>query len=469
MCVAADDTEKALDSIYYRRASDSKLEKSMKLHKELHYSTGGSSNTATAVSGIDGEAEGTANSLVSSQQDISQVEIRYSNACMHKKKRGRKGRARGSKRKGIAKKASKAGQATGVRRESGPKAPPSPPELQELAPRESPKKMWPEEEVRMGIRRARRQSPAKEEEEDDSMDDYTDDSSSAVREVRKQGRARHPKEQRKKKEGGPCAICGVTETPAWRRGAQGGPYAGQHLCNRCGVDRFRHPDPVEEGRVKAVRGRRRVTVSRRLNNPVRAESEQPLPQADWRALAGMPFRLATAPGVPPLFKDSCVPTAADTAAAAADSTISQVQRWQSSGGEVARVPANSSMQLWAASECADMDQSPDSNGEGVVQRGRGRGSRLCRKRLAEATTEQPSNKKWRLQAHPESAGSMGQQHSSWWTADAAGNSSWKAGRDASEGGLALTSNHAGVGVSSPAATRFHWFLEKMDQLASRVI
>lgn len=40
-------------------------------------------------------------------------------------------------------------------------------------------------------------------------------------------------------------ACMGAETPAWRRGAQGGSYAGQHLCNRCGVDQYRHPDPVE--------------------------------------------------------------------------------------------------------------------------------------------------------------------------------------------------------------------------------
>ncbi|KAL3152744.1 hypothetical protein ABBQ38_012334 [Trebouxia sp. C0009 RCD-2024] len=490
---------KAADSNYCQPLADSKFEEFMDPDKELPYRSeshsGGSSNTATAVTGNDWEAEGTANSLVTSQQDISQAEVvrtRRSGAARAEQEVKQAERSSllsvlsvlpvklksvfaGSKPNGVAKKASKAGQATAVRRKTGPKTPPSPLELQALPRRDSPKEMWREE----AFISARRQPQAEEEEDDSMVDSTADDSSSAERKVRKQRRSHHRKEQRKKKEGGPCAMCGVTKTPAWRRGAKGGSYAGQHLCNRCGVDQFRHPDSVEEGWVKPVRGRRRVSVSKRPNNPVKAESEQPLPQADWRAIPSMPFRLGTAPGVPPLFKDSCGPKAADTAAAAADRTTSELQRWHCSDGVVARVPGNSGLQLWAASDCTGMDhqtarESSNSKGVGNVQLGPGGVDKRCRKRLAEATTEQPSTKRWRLEAHPDSMGSMGQQHSSWLTADAAGflgygNASGKAGQEGVEGGLALHTNHAGLGVSSPAATRFQWFLGMMDQLASRVI
>ncbi|KAL3156293.1 hypothetical protein ABBQ32_012564 [Trebouxia sp. C0010 RCD-2024] len=71
-----------------------------------------------------------------------------------------------------------------------------------------------------------------------------------------------------------------------------------------------------EGRVKAVNVR--WTLSKRPNNPARADFEQRLPQAERRALPSMPFTLATASGMPPLFKDACGATAADTAAAAAE-------------------------------------------------------------------------------------------------------------------------------------------------------
>lgn len=230
--------------------------------------------------------------------------------------------------------------------------------------------------------------------------------------------------------------------------------------------------------MNATRGRRRVTVSRRPNNPIRAESEQPVPQADWRAISGMPFRLATALGMPPLFQDSCGPTAVYTAAAAAEagSIISKVQQSQSSRGAVARAPANSGMQLWAAPEYAEIaaDQSADSKGVGSVQLGRRGDDKRCRKRLAEAATVQPSTKRWRLEAHPDSMRSMGQQASSRGTADVAGllsngSGSRNSGQEGAEGGLALYTNHAVLGISSPAATRFYWFMERMDQLASQFI
>lgn len=208
--------------------------------------------------------------------------------------------------------------------------------------------------------------------------------------------------------------------------------------------------------------RRKVTLSRRLNNPVRADSEQPLPQAGWRAPPGMPFRLGTASSVPPLFKDTGVNTAAT--AAEAGPTTGQVQRWHSSNGAKDSVPVNSGMQLWAAQGCADMNQSADNEAVNSVQLGQGGGDKQCRKRLAEATAVQPSSKRWRLQAHPDSVGISGQHSSLWETANVAGSGSRKAGREGPEGGWALSS--AGLDVSSPAATRFHWFLEKMDQLAS---
>lgn len=44
-------------------------------------------------------------------------------------------------------------------------------------------------------------------------------------------------------------VCLGAETAAWRRGAQGPSYAGQHPCNRCGVEQFRYPDPVEVSSV----------------------------------------------------------------------------------------------------------------------------------------------------------------------------------------------------------------------------
>ena len=70
----------------------------------------------------------------------------------------------------------------------------------------------------------------------------------------------------------------------------------------------------------------------------------------------------------------------------------------------------------------------------------GRGSKLCRKRLAEATTGQPASKRWKVQAYPDSVGSMGQQTSSWATADVAGligNDSRKAGQEVVGGGFGL--------------------------------
>ena len=231
---------------------------------------------------------------------------------------------------------------------------------------------------------------------------------------------------------------------------------------------------MQGGLVKAPRGKRAVILSRRSSS---SESEQPVPQADRRALPRPPFPLfkdcretiaVVLPPPFPLFKGTCDATAVETAATAAGSKTSNVQRWQGSNDAAARVAA-CSMQLWPTPGCADRTDranvSSDHDGVGVVQLGRGGGNKLGRKRLAEVTTAEPAGK--RRQADHDALGSTGQQNLFCLTANRLLGDGIGSRKD-SEGGFGLSSTPAGLGVNSPAAVRFRWFLKKMNHLESQL-
>lgn len=176
------------------------------------------------------------------------------------------------------------------------------------------------------------------------------------------------------KEGGPCAVCFVTKSATWRRGALGGRHSGEPLCNKCGVWEFRHPDsPPRDEAMDLDRpnlGRRGSTGSAAIKRPAgnsrgllhqhdeaRALPHQPQP----RAFSHQP-QLARA-GSHQLSADSLPESssiarsasvqfspAAVAAAAPAVGPFSRMQPW-AGNNLVARVPDTvqlSTMQRWAA-------------------------------------------------------------------------------------------------------------------------
>ncbi|KAL3144264.1 hypothetical protein ABBQ32_004037 [Trebouxia sp. C0010 RCD-2024] len=434
----------------------------------------GSSSNTSKVFPIQKEGAGGARNPVAAQQDnmgplerplpirrrqrkpdrkgkttIGQAEALPRPAPMHKRKRGRKPKGRGSRPKGVAK-ASKAGQAAGAERKLKAEPPASPSEMQELPRRKAPKKMWPEEEATMVSRRARGHVQA--EEQEDTTEDYTP-SPSAVRGVRasvsnkprqaREGRTCHLKG--KKKKGGPCAKCHVIRAVTWRRGAQGRAYAGQPLCNRCGVWESRHPDSEEEGMQRSVNGRRRADKARGVS---RCEGVTVSNQSGS------------------LTSNTCRATAVGTASTAAEAnptSSSEVQRWQGDGILVDRAPTaaqSSGMQTLAKQGWADTSagDSVCSGGAGV-QGAQGRGAKMSRKRGAEASTAQPAGKRWKIESFPGSLpSSMGQQTSPRKTAYVAGledgsrsSEQGQGGPDIADGGMASCSEHMSLSDKSSAA------------------
>ncbi|KAL3144152.1 hypothetical protein ABBQ32_003940 [Trebouxia sp. C0010 RCD-2024] len=373
-------------------------------------------------------------------------------APTHKRKQGRKPKGRGSRPKRIAK-ASKAGQAAGAKRKLKAKPPANSPEMQELPRRKAPKKMWPEEEATFVSRRARGHAQAEEEEDD--TEDYSP-SPSAMRRVRAsvsnhprqawEGRPRHPKGEKKK--GGPCAKCHVIRAVTWRRGAQGRAYAGQHLCNRCGVWESRHPDSEEEGLQRCVNGRRRAYRAQGVSRLDRANSST---QGDSNDLNS----------------DTCKATAVDTAAEANPTRSTEVQQWQGNGNLVDRAPTaaqSSGLQFLAKQGCADTgadDSAGDSvcSGAAVVQGGQGGGAKMSRKRGAEASTAQPAGKRWKIESFPGSLpSSVGQQTSPCKTAYVAGfeggscsNEQGQGGSEVGDGRMVFLTEPIGLSFKSSAA------------------
>ncbi|KAL3130522.1 hypothetical protein ABBQ38_008337 [Trebouxia sp. C0009 RCD-2024] len=357
---------------------------------------------------------------------IVQAEALAPPAPAHKKKRGRKPKGRGSRPKGVAK-ASKAGQAAGAKGKLKAKPPANPPEMQELPRRNAPKKMWPEEEATMVPRKARGHAQA--EEEEDNTEDYTP-SPCAVRGVRasvsnkrrqaQEGRPRHPKGEKKK-----GAV-------TWRRGAPGRAYAGQPLCNRCGVWESRHPDSDEEGLRRSVNGRRRVYRARRV-------SRQEVASASSQA--------------------ESVDTAL-TAAAGSTPSTSEVQRWHGNNSMVATVAENSGVQFLEKQGCADTSAGDSvCSGEAGVQGGQGGGAKMSRKRVAEASTAQPAGKRWKIESFPGSLPiSEVQQNSPCKTAYVAGveggsgsSEQGQGGSDVADGVMASLTEPIGLSFKSSAA------------------
>ncbi|KAL3143804.1 hypothetical protein ABBQ32_003631 [Trebouxia sp. C0010 RCD-2024] len=223
---------------------------------------------------------------------------------------------------------------------------------------------------------------------------------------------------------GPCANCPHTVTVAWRRGAKGRAYAGQPLCNGCGMYASRHPRLSEAALKKAV--------------------------ADLRRAQGVCIQEEAMTATETVSDSVCRATAVGTAATAAASavpTTSNVLRLQGSNDLVARVPAaeqSSGMQLLAEQQNADTagraGQSVGSMGAGV-QRGES-GVAKSRKRSAEASSAQPAAKRsaWKIEAFPGSLHGSDGHHNSSRTASVAGSEgsshSREDGQEVAEGGRA---------------------------------
>ncbi|KAL3144150.1 hypothetical protein ABBQ32_003938 [Trebouxia sp. C0010 RCD-2024] len=437
----------------------------------------GSSSSTTKVFHIQEESAGGAHNPVAAQQDnmgpldrplpirrrqrkpdrkgkpsIVQAEALPLPAPMHKTKRGRKPKGRGSRLKGITK-ASKAGQAAEARRKLVAKPLSNPPEMQELPRRKAPKKMWPEEEATLVSRRAR--GHAQTEEEEDNTEDYTS-TPSAVRGVRasvsnkprqaREGQPRHLKGEKKK--GGPCAKCHVIRAVTWRRGAQGRAHAGQPLCNRCGVWESRHPDSEEEDLQRSVSSRRRVHRACRVS---RNEVANCSTQAD----------------------------SVDTASTAAEGSTpgtssSEVQRWEGNNNLVARVltaAQSSRMQFLAKQGHADTSagDSVCTGGAGVQGGQGGGGAKMSRKRVAEASTAQPAGKRWKIESFPGSLpSSVGQQTSPCKTAYVAGMERSSCSSEQGQGGSEVADGVMGsyiepIGLSFKSSAAMSQQNEKREQ------
>ncbi|KAL3130520.1 hypothetical protein ABBQ38_008335 [Trebouxia sp. C0009 RCD-2024] len=353
-----------------------------------------------------------------------------------KRKRGRKPKGRGSRPKGVAK-ASKAGQAAGAKGKLKAKPAANPAEMQELPRRNAPKKMWPEEEASLVSRRARDHAQA--EEEEGNTEDYSH-SPSAARGVRasvsnkrrqaQEGRPRHPKGEKKK--GGPCAKCHVIRAVTWRRGAPGRAYAGQPLCNRCGVWESRHPDSDEEGLQRRVSGRRRVHRARQVSRHEVANSSSQAESVD-----------------PAL-----------TAAAGSTPSTSEVQRWPGNNSVVPTVAQNSGVQFLEKQGFADASAGDSvCSGEAGVQGSQGGVANMSRKRVAEASTAQPAGKRWKIESFPGSLPSSEvQQNSPCKTAYVAGleggsgsSEQGQSGSGVADGVVASYTEHLGLSVKPTAA------------------
>ncbi|KAL3144739.1 hypothetical protein ABBQ38_001860 [Trebouxia sp. C0009 RCD-2024] len=216
---------------------------------------------------------------------------------------------------------------------------------------------------------------------------------------------------------GPCANCPLTATVAWRKGAPGRAYAGQPLCNGCGMYASRHPHMDEAALKKRVRELRRAQgVSKHAEATTSAQVDS---NNMCRATAMNTAATAAAPDVP---------------------TASKVQRRQGRNDLVARVPLaaqSSGMQLTAeeryAATAGRSGDSVCSEGAGM-QGGQGRGAK-SRKRSAEASSAQPAAKRsaWKIEAFPGPLNGSDGQHNSSETASVAGLEGGGCSSDGQEG------------------------------------
>ena len=229
---------------------------------------------------------------------------------------------------------------------------------------------------------------------------------------------------------------------------------------QAGLEAQMQQEEEEEQRV-IKRGSSTRGASKRVNDPARASSEQPLLCAHFMALPSQPLpheevtTSAHAQDEKLMFRTTAVGTAATAAASA-----SRMQRWEGDSlvGRVSNAAHNSMMQPAAHFGLAHTGNMADvpllRQGVGV-QLGQVSGIKLSRKRSAEENDVQPAAKRWQLNGSLTSGASK--KNNLWGRASAArglgggsdGMEAAQAELGVAEGGMAWhfnsVLNHAAMG------------------------